>query len=50
MHEGRFRLNITENFFTERLFKHGNTLPRAVVESQSLEAFKRCVGVSQFAI
>lgn len=45
MQHGRFRLDTAENFFTERVGKHGNMLPRAVVESESLEAFKRYVDV-----
>ena len=43
---GRFKLDIRRNVFTEREMMHWNRLPRVVVDSPSLKAFKKCVNVA----
>jgi len=46
LHQGRFRLAVSKNFFSGRVMRCWNRLPKEVLEALSLEVFREGADVA----
>ena len=46
LRQGRFRLDIRRNFFTQRVMTHWNRLPKEAVDAPSLDVFEATLDVA----
>lgn len=44
LHQERLRLDIRKCFFTKKVVKHQNRIPRDVIDAPNLSAFKKHLG------